>query len=313
MGTFGSLAACRPPNWVTIRIILASIETGSVTRAADRCGIATSAAAKRIQMLELDLGTTLLERGARGVRPTPAGDVFAHHGRALLDLAARLSGDLAALAAGGLGSVRLHATASLLAGSELAEALASFNAAKPGIAVKLREATSLAILQDLVDGRADLGLITTAAQVPLGLEAQLWKQDRVLMVVRADNPLASKTAIPFSEVLDQPLIGVLESGAITLLLEQSAQELGRRPRYKFRVESTDAARRLVAAGHGATVMPDGVLRGHEAAFGLHGVPLTDDWARRRLRLVSRENGILPAPARLLRDHLLSTCPEPASA
>lgn len=114
-------------------------------------------------------------------------------------------------------------------------------------------------------------------------------------------------------MLDQPLIGVLESGAIALLLEQAAQELGRRPRYKFCVESTDAARRLVAAGHGATVMPDGVLRGHEAAFGLRGVPLTDGWSRRWLRLVGREGDILPPPARLLRDHLLSTCPDPASA
>lgn len=302
-----------PPDWVTIRIILAAIETGSVTRAADRCGIATSAAAKRIQMLELDLGTALLERGARGVRPTPAGDVFAHHGRALLDLAARLSGDLAALATGGLGNVRLHATATLLAGSELAEALASFNAARPGIAVELREATSLAILQDLVDGRADLGLITTAARLSPGLEAQLWRQDRLLLVVRTDDPLALRAEISFSEVLDQPLIGVLESGAITLLLEQAAQELGRRPNYKFRVESTDASRRLVAAGHGATVMPDGVLRGHEAAFGLHGVPLTNDWARRQLRLVSRQSGILSPPARLLRDHLMRTCPAAPSA
>ncbi len=293
-----------PPDWVTIRIILTAIETGSVTRAADRCSIATSAAAKRIQTLELDLGTALLERGARGVRPTPAGEVFAHHARALLDIVARLSGDLAALASGGLGSARLHATATLLAGSDLAEALASFNVARPGIAVELREATSLAIIQDLVDGRADLGLITTAAQLPPGLTAQLWRQDRLLLVVRQDDPRAARVAIAFSDALEQPLICVLESGAITLLLEQAAQALGRRPRYKFRVESTEASRRLVAAGHGATVMPDGVLRGHEAAFGLHGIPLSDDWACRQLRLVWRGSGILSAPARLLRDHLL---------
>ena len=41
-----------PPDWVTLRIFLAALDLGSVTRAADRCGIATSAAAKRIQVLE---------------------------------------------------------------------------------------------------------------------------------------------------------------------------------------------------------------------------------------------------------------------
>ncbi len=60
------------PDWVTLRIFLAALDLGSVTRAADRCGIVTSAAAKRIQLLEADCGVTLLERGARGVRPTVA-------------------------------------------------------------------------------------------------------------------------------------------------------------------------------------------------------------------------------------------------
>jgi DNA-binding transcriptional LysR family regulator len=79
-----------PPDWVTLRIFLAALDLGSVTKAADRCGIATSAAAKRIQMLETDYRVTLLERGARGVRPTMAGEVFARYARGLVDFAARL-------------------------------------------------------------------------------------------------------------------------------------------------------------------------------------------------------------------------------
>jgi DNA-binding transcriptional LysR family regulator len=44
------------PDWTTLRIFLAAIECGSVTRAAEKCGIAVSAAAKRIQDLETELG-----------------------------------------------------------------------------------------------------------------------------------------------------------------------------------------------------------------------------------------------------------------
>ena len=69
------------PDWVTLRIFLAAVELGSVTRAADRCGIATSAAAKRVQDLEADCGLLLLERGARGVKPTAAGEALARHAR----------------------------------------------------------------------------------------------------------------------------------------------------------------------------------------------------------------------------------------
>ena len=54
-------------------------------------------------------------------------------------------------------------------------------------------------------------------------------------------------------------------------------------------------------------MPDGVARPYEAALGLRGIPLAERWSQRRLRLVSRAAG-LPAPARLLQDHLLQPAP-----
>ena len=104
---------------------------------------------------------------------------------------------------------------------------------------------------------------------------------------------------------------MLESGALSLLLEEQAQRLGRGLRYRFRVASTDAARRLIAAGHGVSVMPDGVARPYEAALGLRGVPIAEGWARRRLSLVARPAGDLPAPARLLLDHLLRPAPPAA--
>ncbi|MDT8334043.1 LysR family transcriptional regulator, partial [Roseomonas gilardii] len=66
-------------DWTTLRILLATVELGSITQAAQRCGIATSAAAKRLQLLERDCSLPLLERSARGVRPTAAGEAMAQH------------------------------------------------------------------------------------------------------------------------------------------------------------------------------------------------------------------------------------------
>ncbi len=295
-----------PPDWITLRIFIAAVELGSVTRAANHYGIATSAAAKRVQDLETEYGVRLLERSARGVRPTAAGEVLARQARTLLDLAARLADDLRTLAAGGIGIVRLHATASAIIGHGLAEALAAFATTRPGIKVELREETSPAIIQDLLNGYADLGIITSGIRVPKGLDARRWHEDHLLAVVPMDHPFAARASIRFAEVLDEPLVGVLvlEGGALALLLEEEAQRLGRRPNYSFRVASPDAARRLVVGGHGVTVMPDGVAHPYGAALGLHGVPLAERWARRRLWLVARPAKTLLAPARLLLDHLI---------
>ena len=52
-------------------------DRSKLPRAGGRCGIATAAAVKRMEVLEADAGIVLLARGARGVRATPAGEAFA--------------------------------------------------------------------------------------------------------------------------------------------------------------------------------------------------------------------------------------------
>ncbi|HEY8610352.1 MAG TPA: LysR substrate-binding domain-containing protein, partial [Roseomonas sp.] len=156
------------------------------------------------------------------------------------------------------------------------------------------------------EGRADLGIVTTGGTLPEGLEGRGWRQDRLLVVMAEKHPLAASASIRFDVVLDHPVVGVVESGALALLLEEQAQRRGRPMPYRFRVAGTDAGRRLVAAGHGISVMPEGVALPYEVALRLRCVPLAEPWALRRLRLVTRPAELLPAPARLLAAHLLRT-------
>lgn len=292
-----------PPDWVTLRLFLACLDAGSVTRAADRCGIAVSAATRRLHLLEGDLGVVLLDRSSRGVRATAAGEALAVHARGLLDRVSLLADDMRAFAAGGRGSVRLHATASAITGQRLAESLAAFGARQPGIRVELTEATALTVLRALVDGQADIGIVSRAGVMPEGLVARPWRSDRLVVAIPATHRFAAREALRYAEVLEEPMIGVLAGGSLALLLEGEAERLGRAPRWRFRVQGTDAARHLIAAGHGLGVMPEGVVLPHAAAFGLRGVPLAEGWAERQSSIVLRDGAALSAPVRLLLDHL----------
>lgn len=297
--------ATTTPDLVTLRIFLAAVRLGTLTRAAEQCGIALSAAAKRIHTLEEDCGIALLLREARGVRPTLAGESMARHAEMLLNLSGRIMNDMHGFAAGGRGSVRLQATLSAIAGHPLPGMLAGFATRNPGLRTELKERTSLAILRDLAEGRADLGIVTSGSLIPPDLEASPWRNDSLLAVMRQDHPLAAQANLPFAAMLDQPLIGASETGALAFLLEEQAQRLGRPLEYRFQVASTDVSRCLVAAGHGVAVMPEGVVRPYEALLGIRGVPLREGWARRSLHLVSTPPDTLQAPARLLREYLLN--------
>ena len=263
-----------PPDWMTLRILLAAIELGSIARAAGQCGIAVSAAAKRLQALEAAHGLALLRRDARGVRPTPAGEALARHARALLDLSGRMADDMAAFAAGGRGSVRLHATPSAIAGQGVAAAVAvaAFGRAHPGIIVELQEDNSAAILHDLAEGRADLGWSRRRAGCQPGWTRRPGGPTGCWSPFPPGIPSPARPDVAFAEVLDGPLIGVQLGGALAHLLARAAEGLGRQPRYRFRVASMDAARCLVAAGCGAAVMPDGLVQPYAAALGILGCP-----------------------------------------
>lgn len=59
-------------------------EHGSIARAAEQGGMVASAVSKRVAELESLARTPLLLRHARGVRPTPAGELLLEHARTIL-------------------------------------------------------------------------------------------------------------------------------------------------------------------------------------------------------------------------------------
>lgn len=66
---------------VDIEAYLLVVESGSISAAARRCGLAKSILSKRIVRLEQNLGTELLRRSTRGVAPTDRGEEFYRRAR----------------------------------------------------------------------------------------------------------------------------------------------------------------------------------------------------------------------------------------
>lgn len=83
------------PRLRDLRAFDAALRLGSVSAAAAALGLTQPAASDAIRRLEARLSVRLLERGAQGVAPTPAGDAFAPRARSALDRLAALAGDRA--------------------------------------------------------------------------------------------------------------------------------------------------------------------------------------------------------------------------
>ncbi len=273
------------------------VEAGSITRGAARAHLALAAASARMQNLEAALGTALLERGRRGVRPTPAGHALVHHARVVLLQVERLRGELGGYARGLTGEVRLLSNTAALA-EFLPEALSTFLAAHPAIDIDVEERLSSEIVQAVAEGQAEIGIV--ADTVDLGaLETFPFRTDRLVLVTARRHPLAARRRIRFAEVLDEPFIGLGAGSALQDHLAVHAARLGRRPKYRVRLRSFDAVCRLVERGVGIAIVPDTAARRCARAMAIRRIPLADPWALRHLTICVRRFDELTVQARLL--------------
>src|SRR5699024_10912154 len=102
------------------------------TRAAEDLYLTQSAVSQQVRRLEASLGLTLLRRSSRAVELTPAGEELLVRAEAILGDVARARAAMDEHARGTVhGAVRVAAATADAAG--LAEALAAFHGARPGI------------------------------------------------------------------------------------------------------------------------------------------------------------------------------------
>lgn len=285
-----------------LRLFAAIVATGSITAGAAKAGLALASASARVIGMEEALGTRLLDRLPRGVRPTPAGHALAHHARLVLEQMERLRGDLRAHARGGLrGHIRLLSNTAALE-EHLPDALADWLAANPGVSIALEDRGSGEVAQAIVAGHGDVGVLADFANVE-GLQAFLFRTDRLVAILPPDHALAGAAAVGFGALLDGDIVAPPEGSALGDHLAMRAARLGRAFAPRLRLHGFDAICRMVGRGVGIAVIPETAARRCAATAGIVARPLAEAWAERRLSICVRNLDALPAHARSLVAHL----------
>lgn len=251
-------------------------------------------------MLEDTLGVRLLERNARGAELTAAGRAALHHVRHILGQVEEMRRELGEHAAGNRGHVRIHASQSAIA-QFLADDLASFARDVPSVVIALEEKASGEIAQGLREGATDVGVVMDGTPLD-GLQTFDYAVDKLVALVPRDHPLRGRS-VTFSAVLDYDIVGLDSGTALTrLLVDQAA--VARKPlRLRVQVKSFAALNRMVDAGLGIGILPEGAARSVVPALKVRILRLSDAWASRRMFVCVRDYPMLPAIARRLVDHL----------
>ena len=225
----------------------------TVTETAERARITQPALSRALARLEGEVGTPLLTRSGRTLTPTPAGRMFKQYVDQVIDqydLGLRAVTELVDPAHGLVPLAFLQTLGTWL----VPRLVSSFRRDHPEVRFELHQHGEASILQELLDGAADL-ILTSAT---FGHPQVTWRRlliEPLRLVVPPRHPLARRKRIRLAEVADEPFILLREGYALRVLTERLCAEAGFAPKIAFEGEEVETLRALVAAGLGVALLP----------------------------------------------------------
>lgn len=150
-----------------LRVLLEVERTGSISEAAQACGIGQPSASMHVRNLEMTLGKKLVTRDGRGSTLTPAGKIVALHGARVLATLDSMRRSVDALGARGGGELSVAASLTPSV-AILPTILSRLSDRYPGTTVRLRTVPSETVVREVARGRVDIGIageISTAEPV----------------------------------------------------------------------------------------------------------------------------------------------------
>jgi LysR family transcriptional regulator, transcription activator of glutamate synthase operon len=277
----------------------------TVTEVADVHRVSQPGVSRALARLEAEVGTPLLQRSGRLLRPTYAGSVFKQHVDAMLH---RLDDGLAAvseLVDPTTGTVSVAFQLSL--GTWLLPGMIErFRSEYPQVRFRLEQSHDALGSSLVAGGRIDLELTSRRPRNPAVRWERLFAQPLFLALPRGHR-LARREEVALAEASGEEFVMLRPSWELRTQSDQLCTQAGFEPRVAFEVDDLPVVHGFVSAGLGVAIVPatqEEPQSGGRTAVRL--VRLTDAGASRDVGIAwSRERRLLPS-AELFLKHVLAT-------
>lgn len=253
-----------------LEYFVAVVDLGGFTRAARLLRVAQPAVSRQVRSLEVELRQNLLLRNGRGAVPTEAGKRLLVHARSILQQVERARRDLDEAKGAPVGPVVLGLPPTL-ALAHTAPIVREFRRRYPKASIGIVEGLSVHILEWVVVGRVDVGVLYNPAPSP-AVELHPLLEEPLCLVSRRGTKRQAAT-VRLRDLPDYPLIIPSRPNAIRGLVESRLAMLGSRPQVVLEVDAIGAILELVAEGQGHAVLSPRAVRAAEVASKLVARPI----------------------------------------
>ncbi len=274
-----------------LKTLLAVLEHGSFSRAAQALRVTQSTVSFHVKALEATANAHLLDRRGGKVRPTEAGTILARYAAKILALREEAAQQIGAQERGERGTIRIAAS-TIPAEYLLPDVLAKFRVRHPGINITVDVSDTRRAAAALLAEECELALLgARIADKRLVLTA--FADDEIVLVGAAGGKHAPHGRLSVDELAHVPLVLREEGSGTHEAIARLVASRGASP--SIHIGSTEAVKRAVLAGLGLAFLSrhaiaDELRAGKLAAIALPGTPVRRKFWAARLR------SLAPSPA-----------------
>ena len=227
------------------------VELGSIAQAARHQGLTPATVQQRLRALEADVGSALIARSGRTVKPTSAGlrilDRARHILRDVRDLRSAASDtELPA------GPLRLGATPTALTGI-MPPVLRTWVARHPHIEIYIEPAPTTLLYGKVLSGELDGALLVHPLfSLPKTCAWRDLRHEPLVLVTPADM----KVRDPLAVIAREPYICYDRSVVGGKMADDYLRARNLRPHVRFELDGIDSIAKLVSEGLGVALLPD---------------------------------------------------------
>ena len=274
-----------------LRSFLAIAKAGTLREAAENLSISPPALSKQLQRLELSVGQALFRRHGRGMTPTAAGQLLftqLSHSFELIDLAM----DNARNAATGTAGSLSICTVNTLGAYMVPDLLVHLAMAQPSLHISVRNASSPDVVERVVRGYADVGLVY---DISINTDSVLVQRLHLETIAGYCSPeFSSSSSFSAADLITTRLILPPRPYALRSILEREISA-GLKPA----IESNSVGMSLdfAAKGLGLALLPQLLPDDLIITRGLKRVNVLNGTLRRPVAAISRNGSQMSASTR----------------
>lgn len=241
-----------------LRYLIAIADSGlNITTAAERVHATQPGVSKQLKQLEDELGFQLFARKGKSLHEiTPSGREVLARARVIIAEAANIrsiAADLRGEESGDLTIATTHTQARFV----LPQAIAALKQRYPGVSVHLKAQGDAQVLEVFERGEADLAIVSTSENAPVGgLALPLFTWKRAVVVQRGHALAQLGRRLKLADLAQHPLVSYESSLRPESSLRQAFAAAAAVPQFAFTSRDADLLKTYVRAGLGVGIFAE---------------------------------------------------------